>query len=49
MAKHEVCGNKLAANVEAEVLAAQFIAINTIIALFMGAKAKNSAINMHYK
>ena len=29
-------GNKLVANVQAEDLAAQFIAINTIIELFMG-------------
>ena len=33
-------GNKLVANVQAEDLAAQFIAINTIIALFMGGNTK---------
>ena len=33
-------GNKLVANVQAEDLAAQFIAINTTIALFMGGNTK---------
>ena len=49
VAKHEVCGNKLAANVEPNSWRPNLFTNQHYYCIIYGANAKNSAINMHYK